>query len=134
MLWRCRCLTFANVSHILLRWGTDARIAGTMFVESDGALLIGLAACGVQYSGIAAGAVIGKAISVHPCLDKESFHRLAGRRRTARDYFRNWRRAMHMRMRFFVSYLRLLLPTRGQWVTADMRLKSCQPKGDAYRE
>jgi hypothetical protein len=26
-----------------------------MFVESDGALLIGLAACGVQYSGIAAG-------------------------------------------------------------------------------
>ena len=81
-----------------------------MFVESDGALLIGLAACGVQYSGIAAGAVIGKAISVHRCLDKESFHRLAGRRRTARDYFRNWRRAMHMRMRFFVSYLRLLLP------------------------
>ena len=99
------------MSHIRLRWGTDARIAGTMFVESDGALLIGLAAGGVQYSGIAAGAVIGKAISVHPCLDKESFHRLAGRRRTARDYFRNWRRAMHMRMRFFVSYLRLLLPT-----------------------
>jgi hypothetical protein len=82
-----------------------------MFVESDGALLIGLAACGVQYSGIAAGAVIGKAISVHRCLDKESFHRLAGRRRTARDYFRNWRRAMHMRMLFLVSYLRLLLPT-----------------------
>jgi hypothetical protein len=45
-----------------------------MFVESDGAGLIGLTACGVQYSGIAAGGVIGKAISVHRCLDKYPVH------------------------------------------------------------
>ena len=41
---------------------------------------------------------------------EKRFARYEVNRSSLRQY-RNWRRARHMRMRFFVSYLRPLLPT-----------------------